>query len=380
MEKYDWVIVGGGIHGVCAARALSERGASVRILDPSGRLLDRWTRRAATVDMTWMRSPASHHLAARPASLHHFLHNPGNADIAELAGFFRRPSYEAFNRHSRDVIARHGLEKLVEQASAESIRRDGVRLRVEGGGRSWSAQRVLLATGSNVLRKPAWAQELQREAAPIHHVFEAGAGLDQDILGGGISALQRALLTRRTTRQTVRLWLRHPFRIHEFDFDRLWTKHKFMGKWSTQSEAERWSFLDRNPRQGSVPAKLAERVDRAVRLGQIEIEHGEPLAEWDPAQERLLLRGKERTVESSGLTLATGFAPETTPRWLQPSLEALGLSTIHGLPRLDEDMQWGSGLYVTGPLARVRLGPMASTIVGARWAASFLPGTRMQPV
>ncbi|MEM7517636.1 MAG: FAD-dependent oxidoreductase, partial [Planctomycetota bacterium] len=310
MEKYDWIIVGGGIHGVCAARALSERGQSVRILDPSGRLLDRWARRATAVDMTWMRSPANHHLAARPASLHHFLHEPENADVAELAGVFRRPTYEAFRRHSQDVIEKHRLNERVDLASAESIRSESDCLRVEGGGRTWSAQRVLLATGSNVLRKPDWARRLQGEGAPIHHVFEDGVGLDHDILGGGISALQRALMIRRTTRQTVRLWLRHPLRVHEFDFDRQWTKHKFMGRWTTQSEAERCVFLARNPRQGSVPAKLAERVNRAVRLGQIEIEYGEPVAEWDPAQERLLLRGKERTVESSGLTLATGFEPE----------------------------------------------------------------------
>ncbi|MEO0650544.1 MAG: hypothetical protein AAFZ65_07700 [Planctomycetota bacterium] len=67
----------------------------------------------------------------------------------------------------------------------------------------------------------------------------------------------------------------------------------------------------------------------------------------------------------------------TLPDWLQVAAEGHGLPTVAGLPRLDGEMHWGAGIHFSGPLAR--LGPLASNIVGARWAASLLPGVRMQP-
>lgn len=380
MQINDWVIIGGGLHGVCAARALSERGASVRIFEPSGRLAERWTQRADAVAMSRMRSPVAQHLDSPPASLHHFLHRPENADVADLAGTFRRPSYAAFQRHSHEVIAQHGLEELVVRDRVDSIRAEQSRLIVEGGGHRLAASRVLLATGSNAPRIPAWAHRLQQEGAPIHHIFDERAGLDHDLIGGGISAIQRALRIRQATKRTVRLWLRSPLQVQEFDFDRSWSKHRFQDRWSGMDAAERSSFLERHSPRGSIPPGLASRIERAVRRGQIEVEHDIPAVEWDPRNGRLLLRGKRRTVESSGLTLATGFEPETLPTWLRASCEQLGLSTYRGLPRLDEKMHWGRGLFVSGPLARLRLGPMASHIVGGRWASSLLPGVRMQPV
>ena len=383
MQTDDWVIIGGGLHGVCAARALAERGASVCIFEPAGQLLDRWAVRGKAVAMTWMRSPANHHLDAPPVSLHHFLHRPENADLAPLGGAFRRPSYEAFNRHSREVIAENELDELVVQAKVESIRAEGNQLLVEGAGHLRRARRVLLATGSNVPRVPQWAREPMREGAPIHHVFDAEGGPWHDLIGGGISALQRALMIRRATRQTVRVWMRAPMRVSEFDFNWLWAKHKFMNQWSRMDETERNVFLDRHPQRGSIPPNLQKRIAQAIRSGQIEIEHGVPNVEWNASKAQLLLHGEHRTVESAGLTLATGFEPETVPGWLHPITEQLGLTTARGprgLPRLDKEMHWGGNIYASGPLARLRLGPMASTIVGARWATSSLPGTRMQPV
>ena len=380
MESVDWIIVGGGVHGVCAARALSERGAAVCIFEASGRLLERWTARTKAVGMTRMRSPANHHLDAAPVSLHHFVHRPENADISDLAGLFRLPLSEAFQRHCQEVISANGLEELVVPARVEAIRAEGSQLVVEGGGRACRAARVLLATGSNRPRVPSWARRLREEGAPVQHVFEPEAGLGSDILGGGISAVQRALMVRRLTQKPVRLWLRRPLRVDEFDFDRAWAKHRFLGKWSSLEDADRCAFLDRHPRLGSVPSQLDVRLRKAVKRGQVEIELGEPVVDWDAGQGLLQLRGKRRTVASSGLTLATGFVQEAAPDWLRPSAERFGLPSVRGLPRLDECMHWGRGLYASGPLARLRLGPMASNIVGARWATSLLPGARMQPV
>lgn len=376
---FDWVVVGGGPHGVCAARALVSHGASVRIVDPAGRLLDRWRARAAALAMTWMRSPQSHHLDALPVALHHFLHRPENADVMPLAGHFRRPLHEAFLRHCGDVVRAHRLEERLVTGRVTELRREGPHLVVSGDGVILRARRVLVATGTNRLRVPEWARALQEEGAPIEHVFGAGASRFVDLVGSGISAVQRALFMHRSTGRTVRLWMRRPLRVQEFDFDRDWAKHRFLHTWARLGDEARQAFLERHPHEGSVPEGLAARFQRAVRNGWIEVEEGIPEVRWGGPGERLVLRRGGRAVEAEGLTLVTGLEPEALPGWLQDTGRELGLPVFGGLPRLGDDLEWGAGVHVSGPLGRLRLGPMASHLIGARWATSMLPGVRMQP-
>ncbi len=328
--------------------------------------------------MTWMRSPVSHHLDARPVSLDHFLHRPEQADVSSLAGACMRPTHAAFLRHSLDVVARYGLDQRVVPGCVSSIcRRDGGLL-VRGEGVELACRRVLLATGSNTRRVPAWAHELQTAGAPVDHVFDAAPARHLDILGGGISAVQRALRVHRETKDVVRVWMRQPFVVADFDYDRAWTKHRFMGRWAGLADAERSSFFARHPSRGSVPTGLATRLKKAVKRGSIEVHRCTPTVTWDAARSVLALRGNDTTVESSGLTLATGLQSEAIAGWIGDTADALQLPSVDGVPRLDEAMHWGQGIYVSGPLARMRLGPMASNVIGARWATAKLPGVRMQ--
>ena len=72
----DWVIIGGGIHGVhIAARLLGEAEVSpekLRIVDPAEQLLARWKSHTTTTGMSHLRSPAVHHLDLDPWSLQRF--------------------------------------------------------------------------------------------------------------------------------------------------------------------------------------------------------------------------------------------------------------------------------------------------------------------
>ena len=75
-SSVDWLIVGGGIHGVhVAARLIGEGGldaSQVRILDPGEDLLERWCRCTEATGMSHLRSPGVHHLDLEPFSLVHF--------------------------------------------------------------------------------------------------------------------------------------------------------------------------------------------------------------------------------------------------------------------------------------------------------------------
>ncbi len=379
MSILDWVVVGGGPHGVCAARALQAAGTELRIIDPSGELLHRWSARARAVAMTWMRSPVSHHLDHHPTELHHFLHHRDNSDVASLTRPFLRPTHAAFLRHTRHIIARDRLRDAVLPGRVASVRHDGCCLVIEGEGLLLRARRVLLATGSNRMRIPGWARRLREEGAVANHVFEAGEALAVDIVGGGISAVQRALEVWRRTRQSVRLWARRPIAVAEFDNDQSLTQARFLGRWSRFDDAQRLAFLGRHAARGSVPPGLWARLSTAIRRGHVRLHQGAFRVERSSASRRLILTGAGGAVESSGLALATGLEPEQVDGWLQTSADRLGLPVRASLPRLQADMHWGRGVYVCGPLARLRLGPMASNLVGARWAASLLPGVKMQP-
>ena len=180
-----------------------------------------------------MRSPVGVHLGAKPSDLHQFLHRPEHADVAALAGLFKRPTHEAFLRHAREVVAQHGLDDAVVAGCVASIEDDGNALRVLGDGVDLQARRVLVATGSNIPHVPEWARRLRGRGAPIQHVFEKGASTEHELVGGGISAIQRALLVHRRTGRPVRIWMRRPLRVDEFDFDRDWAKHRFQSTWTT---------------------------------------------------------------------------------------------------------------------------------------------------
>ena len=165
MSALDWVIVGGGPHGVCAARALQSVGADLRIVEPTGTLLDRWAERARSVAMTSMRSPVSHHLDTHPSDLDHFLHRRDNDDVSQLARPLRRPTHAAFLRHCEHVIAGASLQDAVVPGRVQSLRCERGQVIVAGPGVELRTRRVLLATGSNRMRRPLWADEL-REQAP----------------------------------------------------------------------------------------------------------------------------------------------------------------------------------------------------------------------
>ena len=74
--KTEWLVIGGGIHGVhLAARLIAEAHVNpkqLRIVDPGQRLLQRWRTCTETTGMRHLRSPAVHHLDVEPWSLPHF--------------------------------------------------------------------------------------------------------------------------------------------------------------------------------------------------------------------------------------------------------------------------------------------------------------------
>lgn len=79
-------------------------------------------------------------------------------------------------------------------------------------------------------------------------------------------------------------------------------------------------------------------------------------------------------VAADQVVLATGFeAQRPGGTWLTEAVEALGLPVAPcGFPLVGENLSWRPGLFVTGALAELELGPVARNIAGAQRAGERL--------
>ena len=201
----DWLIIGGGIHGVhIAARLLGESGVAperLRIVDPGDRLLAHWRSCAATTGMTHLRSPGVHHLDLDPFSLLHFAGKRKKRKHRKTGLFappYDRPALALFNAHCDRVVETFGLANLhiQDRATKCSVDRDGVGVQLSSG-REIAAQHLVLAIGAS--EQPEWPDWAPRSHARVHHVFEPGfdgwpsSSETVVVIGGGISAGQVAL-------------------------------------------------------------------------------------------------------------------------------------------------------------------------------------------
>ena len=378
----DWVIIGGGIHGVhLAARLIGEGRVPsnrIRIIDPEPQLLQSWLRSTKNTGMRFLRSPGVHHLDLDPWSLLRFAEAKNSSTKGMFAKPYNRPSVSLFADHCAHVIARFKLQSLHVQGKASSVTmtRRGVRVRLEDD-HAYESKKVLLALGaSNQPRWPSWATRIRDHHGRIQHIFDPGFVLRQEewpssvaVVGGGISAAQAALRLADGKR-TVHMLCRHPLRKHQFDSDPGWVGPKNMRRFAATRDLEKRREMIAEARHvGSLPPDVYRAVHYAIHSGTIDFHIGDP--------EGRLERGKigfevgRTALNVDGVLLATGFESARPGGKLIDSLIhecELPCSTC-GYPVLDSNLRWHPRLVVTGPLAELEIGPVARNIVGARRAA-----------
>lgn len=374
----DWLIVGGGIHGVHqAVRLVGEAGVDperLAIVDPADALLASWRRCVGNTGMTHLRSPGVHHLGIEPFELLRF--DGGGKGLTVTKRDFKRPynqpSVELFAAHCDEVIERHGLADCHHVGKVERIEPHDDRVDVQlADGTCLQARRVVLALGAAEHPcRPRWAEGL----ASVRHIFEPGFVLDPEavpqrvaVVGGGITAAQVALRLSRT--HTVHRVTRHGLRTEMFDSDPGWIGRKYMvGYLEIDDLGLRRRIIGAARHSGSVPPSIARRLRGAVERGAI-VEHLTEVlsASGDP----LVLELADGKLEVDQVLLATGFERRRPGGALVD-----GLVHEHGLqcaacgyPVVDENLRWHPRVAVTGPLAELELGPVARNIIGARRAA-----------
>ncbi|MGG3452117.1 FAD-dependent oxidoreductase [Domibacillus aminovorans] len=383
---YKWIIVGGGIQGITMASFLRKQQKAsideVAIVDPHAEPLENWKRCTNLISMPYLRSPVVHHLDVHPLSLQAFVKNNATDESAAFYGRFKRPALSMFNEHCDHLVDDLQLKKGWVQGRVRTAERIENKWHVElQDGKELIGENLVLAIGiSEQPTWPDWAKLLKKEAhASVHHIFEANLPKLEEmarpftIIGGGITSVHLALKLTAMFPGEVTLLKRHPFRLHDFDSDPAWLGPKnqlSFGKIACyQTRREQ---IKQVRHKGSLPRDLYIKLRRSVRQDELLIMDGQ-------VQQALVKNGRLQLEDEQGrlihqtgtVLLATGFRPALPGKqWLTPIVEKHELPCAEcGYPIVSKSLQWGPGLYVTGALAELEMGPIARNISGARQAA-----------
>lgn len=379
----EYVIVGGGIHGVHLAVMLQAQAGvlrdRVRILDPYPALLQRWSTATRNTGMTYLRSPVVHHLDAEPMSLLRFSRTQGKPD-AFFVHPYQRPGYALFQAHSRAVVQRWGLNALHERAAATGLRRISAGWEVQTTAGSVRARRVVLAPGPSAhLSWPSWAHPLL-DSGRVQHIFEDTfdrAGLPSGhvvVVGGGISAAQLSLHLAAERPGKVTMLVRHPFRVHLFDSDPVWLGPLGRLRFAQVAEPKRRDYLKAVRHRGSLPPELEKRLRAARAAGRLRVVEANVLRAQSEPSGIGLYTCCDDVATAQHVVLATGFdGSRPGGEWLSRTVEREGLPLAHcGFPKVSATLEWAPGLYVSGALAELEVGPPSRNISGARIAARII--------
>ena len=381
--QHDWVIIGGGIHGVhIAARLLGEAGVERRrlaIVDPGVRLLDRWRTCTATTGMTHLRSPSVHNLDLAPWSMMDLAAQRHRLQSDVFALPFNRPTLGFFNDHCDHVIETFGLGGLHVRARASKLEVgcEHVAVSLDSGEDILTANVVLAIGAGEQPHWPAWSPPGDRR---VSHIFAPDFDdwpSNQErvaVVGGGISAVQVALRLADEGHD-VHVLSRHRVREHQFDSEPGWLGPRFMTGFHLEKDADKRRIMISGARhRGSVPPSVRHALERALEERRL-VWHETDVDKLDANGPVLALQlGDESELAVDRVLLATGFDGHRPGGALVDGLiESASLPCAKcGYPVVDEDLRWHPRVYVSGPLAELELGPTSRNIAGARRAADRL--------
>lgn len=380
----DWLVIGGGIHGTHLAHVLVHQIGfcedAVRILDPHERLLQAWNQRTQNTGMRYLRSPRVHHIDIQPNSLERFAQEQHSHAADLWIDPYYRPSYALFQEHCQHVIDRYQLDRLHIRGKAWALHRVHNGWCVETASGQIITRRVLLATGRQQPIIPDWAAPLIAQNAPLQHVLSMSFDMQHVaknaiimVIGGGISAGQIALKLMQD--HAVTLVTRRPLRHHDFDSSPCWLGPACL-KAFRQADYPRRRWMIGEARQtGTMAHDIYTELQTALRTATMSHHQSTVQLAAVTNDHRIALtfvNGDMAIVDH--IVLATGLKSVMPKQsWLADTIMRYRLPIAScGYPILDHTLCWSEGLYASGTLAELELGPASANIAGARAASRIL--------
>ena len=400
-------IIGGGIHGVSIAlRLLREMPTTaLAVVDRHPQPLTAWRRKTERQGMTFLRSPAVHHITPDALGIVEYAERHNRTD--ELTPPYSQPSTQLFWEYCCDVLKEIAKHQNYYQFEVAKLRWD------KGAGKypfrlistenvGFRSRCVILAIGADdcyyvppefVPWQRRWPERILHASQfsvspdksegqalalrPVDNSGEAAAG-PIAIVGGGLTAgtLARCLSERG---HEVVLIARRQLKTEQFDFPPIWLGPKALAEFASEPDfQQRYETVQQVRREGSITPDVAEALKDAPRITiytdtcirNITEEPGQTLRLHLESSGGFQKR-EDTVVNVAGVILATGyrFNLRRYP-FLAELIAQYEVPLVCGLPKLDANLQLSpvANLFGTGTIAQLQLGPAAGNIAGANLA------------
>ena len=384
-------IVGGGIHGVSIAirllREIPTAAKSIAIVDRHPQPLTQWRRKTERQGMTFLRSPAVHHIT--PDALGIVEYAEQHSRTSELAPPYSQPSTQLFWEFCDGALAELREHQVYYQFDVAKLRWD------KGAGRfpfrlisanheGFRSRCVILAIGADdcAYIPPEFVQWQHRYPDQVLHAskltVDCEGSRDEDdkivIVGGGLTAgtLARSLSKRG---YNVVLMARKKLKTEQFDFPPIWLGPKALTEFASETDfQQRYETIQQNRGEGSITPDIMEalrntpKVDIYPETRVHNITAGE---EGLPVRKLRIEMTRGVITDVSRVILATGYRFNLRRYgFLTELLAQHQVPLVCGLPRLDPDLQLHpiENLFGSGTIAQLQIGPASGNIAGAHLA------------
>ena len=410
-------IIGGGIHGISIAiRLLREVPTAARhlaIVDRHPRPLTQWRRKTERQGMTFLRSPAVHHITPDALGIVEYAEHHNRT--TELAPPYSQPSTQLFWDFCSDTLAELAQHRIYHQFEVTKLRWD------KGAGQfpfrliskdsdGFRSRCVILAIGADdcTYVPPEFVQWQNQYPDRILHASEfivkpqnketlfphlvgevsnlAGAACQDGqnseesfvIVGGGLTAgtLAKSLSERG---HSVALIARKPLKTEQFDFPPVWLGPKALAEFAEETDFQRrYEVIQQNRGEGSITPDIMEALTDAANIKMypetriqniVSVEEGTCRSGVTPSLRVSTNRGE--MLKASRVILATGYQFNLCRYgFLRELIAQHQIPLVCGLPRLDTDLQLSpvENLFGSGTIAQLQIGPASSNIAGASLA------------
>ena len=393
---YEYVIIGGGIHGTSLANYLLTEGEyshqDLCLVEPHEQLLGSFETKARQCGMQTLRSTYVHHIGTEPFSLESFAEGTGREDeLISTENYPNRPTLELFLDHARHVIGRRDIDNCHLQSKVTGVTRTGQKgtLNVTTDIGTLETHNVVLAIGLGGQRTvPDWATSLPADA-PLAHVWDdefdtstAAAFEGQTfVVGGGITAAQLACSLSRQAEVT--LLSRHELEIELTEADPYWINWRHIEQEihpHPPGSKARHERIKAARNDATIPPYVEQRLVEARDCEGLTVRRGAITRAYATDDGLHLRLGDGTTATNAQVVLATGLEPAPEHPLVENVAESLSLERgASGFPVLnDRTLAWqqtdgtDSAVYVSGALAETSVGPFARNIVGGRRVAERL--------
>lgn len=372
----SWTIIGGGIHAVTIAIKLRAAGLpadKLTIIDPHDSLCEQFDDFSCRIGMPFLRSPHVHHVHPDPFHLKQFAKT--NQYTGATYGKYQRPQRDMFMDHTHKMLHEFDLNQRHIKDFAVNVDKEDGQWKVEMQNHDpVFSDKLVLAIGSNNIPH---IPEMYQAHADVHHIFEDTEipyETSSHVVGSGITAAHLTLkLIEESQSSKVHLWMNKSIEVYDFDADPGWLGPKNMTRYrEIDSSKERLKVIAQERHKGSMPKELYLRLKKHKQEGNLEIHVNEIQA---IRNHKIITENTEYQYDH--ILLATGFKNNIMQmpviKNFVDNVNAPLTETKH--PSLTENLEWVPGVYVSGALADIELGPFARSFAGGRESASRIAKT-----